>query len=80
VESFSVLDAAAAAAGVASGHPIIAAIPVTRPWIRNRVLSPSYQRGMISGTPAPAPLSMFAQPGLFAVTPAQNAAQTLGAQ
>jgi hypothetical protein len=72
VEPLSLLDVAyattAAATAAATGHvgPAIAAmVPLTRPWWRNRILSPGYQRGMISGTPTPAPLSIFAQPGVF---------------
>ena len=75
VEPLSVLDLAAAGTMALHGHPVAAASILTRPFVRNRILSPGYQRGMVSGTPTPAPLSVFTQPGLFAVTPAQGATQ-----
>lgn len=48
VESYSVLDAAGAAAMALSGHPIAATIVGARPILRSRQLSPWYQRRMIS--------------------------------
>lgn len=48
VESYSVLDAASAAGMALAGHPIAATMVGARPLIRGRVLSPGYQRRMIS--------------------------------
>lgn len=48
VESYSVLDAAGAAAMALSGHPIAATMVGARPLIRSHVLNPRLQRRMIS--------------------------------
>lgn len=48
VESYSVLDAAAAASMAMAGHPVAATVVGARPLIRGRVLSPRYQRRMVS--------------------------------
>ena len=48
VESYSVFDAAAAAALALHGHPIAATMVGARPLLRARQMSPWYQRRMIS--------------------------------
>lgn len=58
VESYSVLDAAAAASMALAGHPVAATVVGARPLIRGRVLSPRYQRRMISEPEASSDMSI----------------------
>lgn len=48
VESYSVLDAAGAAAMVLAGHPLAATMVGARPLIRSLTLNPAYQRRMVA--------------------------------
>lgn len=61
VESYSVLDAAGAAAMALSGHPVAATLVGARPLIRGHVLSPRFQRRMIS-QPEPSPIPSVVGP------------------
>lgn len=67
VEPLSVLDAASAAMMAAGGHPVAAMGVLGRPWIRGRVLSPAYQRRMISDPQTHAmPWTLSVLPGAVA--------------
>jgi hypothetical protein len=80
VEPFSVLDSLSAAAAVSSGHLGLAASVLGRPLARSTILSGPFQRAMISDRPSAIPLPLLTDIGaLSTVSPAQSAAQSLGA-
>lgn len=56
-EKHSILDFAHMGAVAASGHPILAAVPLARPAARKAVLSPAYQSRLVRPPPAPSTIS-----------------------
>ena len=65
-EDWSALDFFGAATSVLSGHPTVAAGILARPFVRGRLLSPGYQRGMIGQGDIGggfSPLPLISQPG-----------------
>lgn len=78
VEPLSVLDMTAAGAAMASGHPIAGGMALTRPLIRNTILSRPYQRAMSNPAPSYSPLAAITDPGYPSIVPPSAAASLPG--
>ena len=73
-EPLSVFDFAAAGAAAMAGHPVAAASPLIRPWLRGVTLSPGRQRRMVSPAGPPvSPLPMLTDPGFQSVVQPNSA-------
>jgi hypothetical protein len=78
VEPLSVLDLTAAGASLVAGHPVVAAGALSRPALRHTILSPGYQKAMISPPQRISPLPALTDPGYSAIVAPQTLQQLGG--